>query len=390
MEFFISGRRAGLQKIPMITNPGNRHDLKLFLCGDVMTGRGIDQALPHQADPVLYESWIEDARDYLRLAEQKNGPIETPVSREYIWGDAQEAWKDNAPDLKLANLETSITTNEEPWPGKGINYRMHPDNVKVLSAAGIDHCSLANNHILDWGHNGLKETIKTLESAKIKFSGAGYNMKEASAPSVFHVGSHRALVYSCGSIDSGIAPMWAAGRSRPGVNFFGGYGKKEIAKIRCSVESDKNPGDMAIFSVHWGGNWGYPIPEKRRRFAYNLIDEAGIDVIFGHSSHHPLGIEVYKQKPVIYGAGDFINDYEGISGHEEYRGELSLMYFPVIEIPSGNLISLKMVPMEIKKFRLNRAPENDAQWLRQMLDREGDKLGTGIRMDKDSSLWLEW
>jgi poly-gamma-glutamate capsule biosynthesis protein CapA/YwtB (metallophosphatase superfamily) len=364
--------------------------LKLFLAGDVMTGRGIDQALPFRVDPVLYESYIRDARGYLWLAEQKNGRIEIPVPWHHIWGDALEILQEHGPDLRLVNLETSITGHDEPWPGKGINYRMHPGNIKVLTVAGIDHCSLANNHILDWGQEGLVETIKTLESENIKFSGAGKNIKQASSPSVLNAGGHRVLVFAYGSADSGVPGMWGAGISRPGVKVLGGYGKKEIEGIKTSVASVRKPGDVVIFSIHWGGNWGHKISEKRRMFAHQLIDDAGIDVVFGHSSHHPLSIEVHKEKLIIYGTGDLINDYEGITGHEQYRGDLSLMYFPAIEASTGNLKSLKMVPVKMNRFSLTRVPANDAICLHEILCRENKKLGSGLRLSLDNSLWLEW
>jgi poly-gamma-glutamate capsule biosynthesis protein CapA/YwtB (metallophosphatase superfamily) len=164
-----------------------------FLPVTNLSQNGLHQALSHRSVPALYESYIKDARGYLWLAEQKNGRIEIPVPWHYIWGDALDIFQEQGPDLKLVNLETSITTHEEPWPGKGINYRMHPGNVAVLTAAGINHCSLANNHILDWGQEGLIETIKTLESENIEFSGAGNNIKEAASPSVFYAGGHRGI-----------------------------------------------------------------------------------------------------------------------------------------------------------------------------------------------------
>ncbi|MGB7785834.1 MAG: CapA family protein, partial [Salinimicrobium sp.] len=121
-----------------------------------------------------------------------------------------------------------------------------------------------------------------------------------------------------------------------------------------------------------------------------LIDEAGIDLVFGHSSHHPLGIEVYKNKLILYGAGDFFNDYEGISGQEEYRGELGLMYFPELDLDTGDLISLRLVPMEIKKFSLNYAEEQDLEWLQTVLSREGQQFGTRLERSTEDSLQLEW
>jgi poly-gamma-glutamate capsule biosynthesis protein CapA/YwtB (metallophosphatase superfamily) len=360
-------------------------DLKLFLCGDVMAGRGIDQAFLNSVDPVLYEPYVKDAGTYKRLAEEKNGPFDIPFSYDYIWGDALRVWNENAADFKLINLETSITTSAEPWPGKGINYRMHPGNVHVLTAAGIDHCSLANNHILDWGIPGLKETMQTLDNAGIDFSGAGNNEFEASEPALLETETGRVLVFSYGTPGSGIPLTWAAKAGIPGINLLPDFGEKEIRYIRYNVESRKKKKDVVVFSIHWGGNWGYKIPAEQKHFARQLIDHAGVDMIFGHSSHHPLGIEIYNKKLIIHGAGDFINDYEGISGHEHYRGDLTLMYFPLIDILSGELISLKMIPMKMKKFQLKRAGKKDALWLQKILNRES--RGTKIYLDDDKFLF---
>lgn len=364
--------------------------LKLFFGGDVMTGRGIDQAFPHSVEPVLYESYVKDARNYLQLAERTNGNIRTPVSYDYIWGDAMQEWEEQAPDLKLVNLETSITTHDVPWPGKGIHYRMHPQNVQTLVAAGIDYCSLANNHVLDWKRTGLQETMETLSENDIAFSGAGLGISKAAAPSILETRHGRVLVFSYGAPSSGIPPDWAARNDRSGVNYLASMDKKAVSKIKKEVTKFKQAGDVVVFSIHWGGNWGYEVPSRHQEFAHQLIDEAEVDLVFGHSSHHPMGIEVYRGKLVLYGAGDFINDYEGISGHEEYRGELSLMYFPKIDPRNGELISLKMVPMEIKKLQLHKAERKDARWLQKTLHRESQKLGTSVRKDSNDVLWMEW
>src|SRR5688572_2253647 len=109
--------------------------ITLFLSGDVMPGRAIDQVLPQHVDPKLYESYVKNARDYVHLAEKKNGPIRQPVSYSYIWGDALTVWQKLKPNLKIINLETSVTSHPEPWPGKEVQYRMHPANVQVLKTA---------------------------------------------------------------------------------------------------------------------------------------------------------------------------------------------------------------------------------------------------------------
>ncbi|WP_245583694.1 CapA family protein [Salinimicrobium xinjiangense] len=355
-----------------------KETLKLFLAGDVMTGRGIDQALRYSVEPVLYESYVKDARDYLFLAERKNGDLNVPVSYRYIWGDALKIWRERDPHLKLINLETSITTNDEPWPQKGIHYRMHPKNTELLSVADINHCSLANNHVLDWGRKGLAETMKTLEDSKIAFSGVGKNAREAAEPSVFKIKDKRILIYSYGSPGSGIPQNWAAKKERSGVNFLPAFDEEQVKEIEVDIARNKEEGDIVIFSIHWGPNWGFNVPSSHRDFAHALIDQAGVDLIFGHSSHHPMGMEVYNNKLIIYGAGDFINDYEGISGHEKYRGELSLMYFPELDLASGDLLKLEMVPMEIKRLSLHKAIRKDAAWLQEVLDRESKKFGLEI------------
>ena len=164
-------------------------EVTLFLCGDVMTGRGIDQILPHPGDPQIREPYVTSATHYVRLAEAANGPIPAPVPFPYIWGDALAALEAARPDARIVNLETSITTSTELWP-KGINYRMDPANVPCLTAAGIDCCCLANNHVLDCGYAGLTETIGTLRRARIEFAGAGEDESEARVPSrSFHVES---------------------------------------------------------------------------------------------------------------------------------------------------------------------------------------------------------
>jgi len=106
--------------------------IRLFLCGDVMTGRGIDQVLPHPADPTLHEPYIGDARSYVERAERVNGAIPRPVEFDYIWGDAPAELDRAGVDLRIINLETSITSSEDYWRDKEIHYRMHPRNIDCI------------------------------------------------------------------------------------------------------------------------------------------------------------------------------------------------------------------------------------------------------------------
>lgn len=364
---------------------------RLFLCGDVMTGRGIDQILPHPSQAEIYESWVRDARQYVALAEQRNGTIIQPVDYSYIWGDALAVLERFAPAVRIINLETAVTRSDDYWPGKGINYRMHPDNTACIGAAGIDCCSLANNHVLDWGYRGLTETLASLDSQGIEAVGAGENLGQARHMSCINLPSgSRVYVTALGSTSSGIPEDWSATPKRPGVYLVNELYKEWLPDLAARIEAHKRPGDIVVCSVHWGGNWGYAIPATRRRLAQQLIDQAGVDIVHGHSSHHPLGIEVYKGKLILYGCGDFINDYEGISGHEEYRPDLRLMYLVGFDGKLGHLAQLQLVPMRAKRFQLHRAEEQDRLWIRELLDREGAELGTGLSLSGEQDLLLEW
>jgi poly-gamma-glutamate capsule biosynthesis protein CapA/YwtB (metallophosphatase superfamily) len=364
--------------------------IKMFMCGDVMTGRGIDQVLPRPSDPVLYEPYIKDARQYVDIAERMSGPIPRGVDFSYIWGDATEELDRAAPDLRMINLETSMTESNDYWKGKHINYRMHPENGACLTAAKIDFCSLANNHVLDWGYSGLEETLKTLAGMKVKSAGAGLNLEEAESPALLEAGEKgRVVVFAFASETSGVPKGWGASENGPGVNLLADLSEKTVRHIRDKVNRVKQRGDIVVASVHWGGNWGYGIPEEQREFAHRLIDDAGVDVIHGHSSHHAKGIEVYGGKPVLYGCGDFLNDYEGIGGYEEFRADLGLMYLLSMQPTTGELVEVRMIPTQIKRFRINRASQRDSLWLRGRLDRECQHLGTRVALG-NNHFSLEW
>ena len=136
-----------------------RETARIFLRGDVMTGRGIDQILPHPCAPLLHENYVKSARDYVRLAEQVSGRIPRAVKFSYNWGAALQELTREQPDARIINLETSITRRGAFVP-KGINYRMGPENAVCLVSADVDCWVLANNHILDWAILGFSTRWK--------------------------------------------------------------------------------------------------------------------------------------------------------------------------------------------------------------------------------------
>jgi poly-gamma-glutamate synthesis protein (capsule biosynthesis protein) len=362
--------------------------ISMFLCGDVMTGRGIDQVLPHPGNPVLYESYVRDARAYVQLAEIAHGPVPRPVDFAYIWGDALGEMR--RMDVRIINLETAITESEDYWPDKPVLYRMRPRNIGCLTAARVSCCSLANNHVLDWGYQGLQETLRTLDTAGIARAGAGGASAEAASAAALDVaGKGRVLVFSFGSPTSGIPWEWGATEDRPGVNLLVDLSEDTARRIAGQMLRRTQPGDVIVASIHWGGNWGYGIPDEQISFAHRLIDE-GVSIVHGHSSHHVKAIEVYRERLILYGCGDFLTDYEGISGYEQFRGDLALMYLIKIEPGQGRLVEVRLVPMHVRRFRLNRASAADAHWLYDLLNRLGRPFGTQTQLESDHSLALRW
>jgi poly-gamma-glutamate capsule biosynthesis protein CapA/YwtB (metallophosphatase superfamily) len=344
-----------------------------------MVGRGVDQILPHPGDARLWETHVRDARTYVRLAEEVNGPITQPVDHSWPWGDALPVLDEIAPAVRLINLETSITRCNDAAHGKAVHYRMTPENIGCLTVARPQVCVLANNHVLDFGYQGLQDTLRTLSEATIGAAGAGEDAGRAKRPAVIAVPGGRVLVCAAGTQSSGIPPAWAATPDRPGVNLLPDLSLTAADELADQLEHAKRPGDIAIVSIHWGSNWGYEVPADHIGFAHRLIDR-GVDLVHGHSSHHPRPIQVYRGKLILYGCGDFIDDYEGIGSPEEYRDDLRLLYFATLEQATGSLVRLRMVPMQARQLRLRHTSAEDTEQLRDLLSGISNRFGSRVEL----------
>jgi poly-gamma-glutamate capsule biosynthesis protein CapA/YwtB (metallophosphatase superfamily) len=359
----------------------------LALCGDVMLGRGVDQILPCPGDPELREAYMRDARSYVELVEAVSGRIDAPVGFSWPWGEALAALEEAGPDVRVVNLETSVTRHGGFDAGKGVNYRMNPANLGCLTAARPDVCVLANNHVLDFGQRGLEETLDALAEAGLRTAGAGRTADEARRPAVVPVGGgRRVLVLSVGTPSSGIPAAWAARPDRPGVNFLDRLTPAAAGGISARMREARQPGDVVVVSVHWGSNWGYGVARDQVAFAHALVDGGGVDVVHGHSSHHPRPVEVYRGKLVLYGCGDFVDDYEGVEGFEEYRDELRLLYLVSVDADTGALAELRMAPFRSSGMRLERADAADTEWMRAVLDRVSREFGVRVGIGGDGML----
>jgi poly-gamma-glutamate synthesis protein (capsule biosynthesis protein) len=359
----------------------------LCLAGDVMTGRGVDQILPFPSRPALRERYVDDARTYVDLAERANGPIPRPVDFAWPWGAALGVIDDLEPDLRLINLETSVTRSDRYDAGKGINYRMHPRNIGCIAAMRPAACAVANNHVLDFGVDGLRETLSCVAQAGLAAVGAGHDSMQAWRPLVLPSRGRRVLIWAVAEASSGVPRAWAARPDRPGVAYLPDLSEASLGTLVEALRIHKRPGDVAVVSIHWGSNWGYEVSPSQIRFAHRLID-SGVDVIHGHSSHHPRPIEIYHHRLVLYGCGDLINDYEGIAGHEAYRSDVRLLYFARLALDTQELQDLRMLPLRCRRMRLEPAPTADAGWLGGVLDRISRGHGSRVAQDEDGALIL--
>lgn len=330
--------------------------IKLCLLGDVMLGRLVDQIFPtHVQDAEEFEHAMKliKYRDHSRLEETKR------AGYKYPWGNMLPYILQA--DLRIINLETSVTTHSEKWPNKAFNYRMHPDNLKILTEASIEYCSLANNHTLDYKEKGLMDTLSSLQLSGIRYAGAGINVKEASKPALLLCKGKTIGVFSFADHYS----FWAATENKPGINFIDveHYTAEDINRIKNFIRGSKQSHniDIVVFSIHWGSNYCWIPPAKFQSFAHELIDCCEVDILHGHSAHHVQGIEIYREKPILYGCGDFIDDY---AVDPTYRNDLGFAYFITLDLASKSLQKIELVPSQIELFRSKKLEKNTSDYLR--------------------------
>ncbi|MFB8272045.1 CapA family protein [Streptomyces sp. NPDC055955] len=390
----------------MEANGGRGTDREVTVClaGDVMLGRGIDQVLRYPGDPRLTEPWVTDARMYVEMAETAHGPVPQPVDNDWPWGDLLEELRAEAqraagPSAWVLNLETSVTRSDDFAPDKSVHYRMSPANLQCLAAARPDVCVLANNHVLDFGRDGLAETLESLGAAGLRTAGAGRDEAEAwrpaevalrppaSAPRTTPDHGPRLLVFSVGLPSSGIPLDWAATPDRSGIALAPAPSPSAAADLVARIRTARRPGDLVVVSIHWGSNWGYRVPPDHIRFAHDLVD-GGADLVHGHSSHHPRPLEVYRGRLILYGCGDLVDDYEGITGHEQYRDDLRLLYTARLDKATGTLRELRLTPFQARRLTLHRAGLRDAHWLHDALTRHDAPFSTTLTVGSDATLTL--
>jgi poly-gamma-glutamate capsule biosynthesis protein CapA/YwtB (metallophosphatase superfamily) len=251
----------------------------------------------------------------------------------------------------------------------------------VLTRARIDFCSLANNHVMDWGYGSFGETTKALSAARIAWAGAGRDRSEAALPAILPLARKgRVLVLSMTMLSGHTPAEWWAGEGRPGV-YLVQASDRGFEEVMQSIAGIKKPGDVLIASIHAGSNFGHGIEPAERRFCSRLLEEGGVDLVHCHSSHHVKAIEFRDGKPILYGSGDVINDYEGIPlspARATFCPEFGSIVLATFAAETGRCTSLRLQPTDVHRLRVRRAGREDAARVCAILNRESATFGTRI------------
>lgn len=346
----------------------------LNFVGDVMLGRLIDQLLPQHVHEPSEANIVQSFKS--------SNPRISNYDYSSPWGDTTSLFRKQ--DLNLINLETAATTHDDKWPDKVFNYRMHPANIAALHTANIHYAGLANNHTLDFREPGLVETVNTVKNAGLAFAGAGHDEQEATRPAILQIPSSSSSpplqVYIWTASDH--PSDWA---SVPNFHYID-YSAATKTRIRDLIaKTSPSTPVLKVFSCHWGPNYAWQPSQKIQEFAHFLVDECGIDIVHGHSSHHVQGVETYKGKLIIYGCGDFVDDYALV---EEFRNDLGGVWRVVVgqQYEGGKVVvkRLEMFPTKIEKFAARRlgAEERDSEWVRGKVRELSAEFGTEVVVEE--------
>lgn len=367
--------------------PGPQPLTTLCLCGDVMTAQGIEPLLSSVGASAPDDRRLRAALEYVREAEA-DAPLPRPVSFEYPWGDALALLRREQPDLRLVNLEACITARAG-FSAHRLTARMPPQHLPALAALGVDGAVLANAHALECGQEGLRDTLACLRQAGIAGIGAGQDREEAEREMQWRLpGKARVRVFAFGHASGGLPAQWAADKARPGISWLEALDEAAVQRLARRIHASREAGDIVLVALHWGSQGAHDVSEEQRRFARALIDEAGVDLVWGNAARHPRPIEVHRGRLILYGVGKFHKD-AAFGGQDSPRPDLAALYLPRLGA-DGSLAELRLWPMRVHLFRLKRACAGDCQWLARALGQACRRHGTGLEPMHDGSLRLFW
>jgi poly-gamma-glutamate capsule biosynthesis protein CapA/YwtB (metallophosphatase superfamily) len=281
-------------------------------------------------------------------------------------------------DLAIANLECAICEPGEHWHGapKAFYFRAPPSAGQALQDAGIGLAALANNHILDYDVQGLLDTLRILDAHGIAHAGAGLDLAGALAPVVVErQGVRIGMAAFCDHQDD-----FAAAVDHPGMAWLGLHDEAAAidAFARALAPLRSEGVRWPVLSLHWGPNMASEPSAQQRRLAHAAID-VGWKIVFGHSAHVFQGIELYEGCPILYAAGNLVDDY---AVDPAFRNDHQLLF--ELQLGEDGLERIVMHPLFIRRCRV--FPANSAQraWIFERMGELCEKLGTGTCIDGDA------
>ncbi len=323
--------------------------IQLALTGDVMLGRVVDSVL------------------------RERGPA-------YPWGDTMPHLR--AADLAVVNLECVISRSGRPWSRwpKVFHFHAGPHAMQALQLAGVDAVALANNHVLDHEEPALLEMLARLRRAGIAYAGAGSNLEEARRPAFIEARGLRIGIVAFTDNE----PGWAAGPATSGTNWLEvSLDDAALEVVRQSIAAARQGGaDLVLFSNHWGPNMVERPSALFRQFAHEVID-AGADIYYGHSSHIFQGIELYRSRPILYDAGDFVDDY---AVDPDLRNDRGLLFLVRLERQGARRIEL--LPTMIGDCQVNLADDYDRKVIGDRIAALSMEFGTVVHSE-GRRLWID-
>ncbi len=328
-------------------------------------------SVSHASETTDKESVIIGLTGDVMIGRLVNKVIST-TSYEYPWGNLLPLL--NKTDLNLINLETTLTSSINAVP-KVFNFKSDPENVESLKRAKIDVVTLANNHILDFGIEGLEETLQALSKAGILHVGVGLNIEEVKKPVIIDI--KNMTIGIIGYTDN--EPTWRATATKPGTNYV--YVGDHRGVIR-EIKKLKRKVDILIFTIHWGPNMVQHPTKAFQRFARAAID-AGVDIFHGHSAHVFQGIEIYKNKVIFYDAGDFVDDYYVTPS---LRNDRSFLF--LVEVNKQGIKGIQLVPVLISRMQVNKAKGKDYEETMVKVKSLSGAFGTTI-IEKETGVFVK-
>ena len=299
------------------------------------------------------------------------------------WADADDpegVWGSTLPRLReldalVGNLECCVSDRGERWPDKTYYFRSPPSfATPALEAAGASFVSLANNHVLDYREPALRDTRRRLADADIARAGAGRDADAALEPATFEAGD--LTVAAFGLTDQSTA--FAATAAGPGTAF--ARLDPAVRETRAIVGdvlgrvAETEP-DVVVASLHWGANWETEPRAVHERFGRWLVEQ-GVDVVHGHSAHVLQGVEVYEGRPIIYDAGDFVDDYVSYRDREGVYNKRSALFELVVR--DGRPVALDVLPTDVADETASLADGEVARWVRHTLAERSAPYDTAV------------